>query len=269
MRWRPVAGHEASVVLGARSVKYVLGLLVGVVLLSGYLYPLFGQEPYTTARFSGFVIGSLTTLVPFVGVLIGYGAVASERESGALRLSLSLPRSRSDLVFGKFLGRTAVLAGAVVFALAGAGFLVVYPFGDLELLPYLGFAALTVAFAGIWTGLGLAVSLSVATERRALVLGFGLFFAFVIAWDVAVSALQFGLESAGVVEGALPDPLRFVVGLPPGELYERVVTGFVDPAGSVDGPWYLGKWVALGLFALWGIGPLGLAYRRFEGSDLA
>jgi ABC-2 type transport system permease protein len=43
----------------------------------------------------------------------------------------------------------------------------------------------------------------------------------------------------------------------------------VTPNASVEGPWYLGEWVALAVLVLWAVGPLGLAYWRFERSDLS
>lgn len=269
MTWKLVARQDASLTAGARSVKTLLGVLVTAVLLAGYIYPVAAPDPITTARFPAFVQGVLTTLVPFVGILLGYNAVASDRESGAIKLALALPQSREDVVLGTYLSRTGILTGSLVLATVAAGALVVYPFGELALGPFLVFLVLIAAFGAVWSGLGVAVSLAVATRRRALVLGFGLLFLFVIAWDAAFGALAVGLDAAGIVEGGLPDPVLFVVGLEPGRVFARLVTGFVDPSHPVEGPWYLGEWVALVLLALWLVGPLGLAYRRFAGGDLA
>ncbi|MFC7138550.1 ABC transporter permease [Halosimplex aquaticum] len=269
MSWRVVAGRDADVTVEARSVKLLLGMLVTAVVLAGYVYPMIGREPYTTARFSGFVHGLVTTLVPFVGILLGYNAVVSDRESGAIRLTLSLPHSRRDVVAGTYASRTGLLTAAVVGALVAAGALVVYPFGDLELVPFLLYVALTVAFGAVWSGLGIAVSLAVATSRRALVLGFGLVFLFVVVWDAVERALTLGLSAAGLADDGLPWPVRFLIELEPGHVFGRVTAGFVDPARSVGDAWYLSEWLALGLLVLWVVGPLGLAYARFAGRDLA
>jgi ABC-type transport system involved in multi-copper enzyme maturation permease subunit len=269
MTWRHIARRDGTLTLGTRSVKLLLGALVTVVLLAGYIYPIAGTEPLTTARFPEFVLGALTTLVPFVGVLTSYGAIVGDRESGAIRLSLSLPLSRRGLVLGKTVGRAGLVIGALVGSLLVAGALVVYPFGELALLPFLGFLGLATLFGMVWSGLGIAVSLAAATRRRALVLGFGLVFLFAIVWDTASQALALGLEAAGLIDGQLPGTLQFVLGLTPGRVLERATTGLITPGTGVEGPWYLGGWIALGLLALWAVVPLGLAYRRFEGSDLA
>jgi ABC-2 type transport system permease protein len=114
-----------------------------------------------------------------------------------------------------------------------------------------------------------AASLSVSTKQRALVIAGGLFFLFVVVWDGITAALGIGLAAAGVIGEDTPDGLEFVFGIDPGSVFSRVIDGFVDPGASVGGPWYLGEWAALVLFVLWLVVPVGLAYRRFAGRDLA
>lgn len=268
MTWSVVARRDWPLTLGTRSTKLLLGLLVAALLLAGYVYPVAGTAPITTARFPRFAGGLLTTLVPVVGVLVSYDAVASERESGSLLLSLALPHSRRDVVVGKWVSRTALVTAAVLLASVGAGALVVYPFGELTPWRYLGFVLLTVCFGAVWTGVGLAVSLAASTRRRALVAGFALVFLFAVAWDAAADALVVGLHAAGLVSRDVPGAVRFLVALEPGHVFDRLTTAFVDPTGTLEGPWYLDRWVALALFVLWGTVPVGLAASRFDGSDL-
>ncbi|WP_323192116.1 ABC transporter permease subunit [Halostella sp. PRR32] len=269
MSWPIIARRDWRNTAGQRSTKVLLGLVAYVVLLAGYVYPVLTQEPYSTARFTGYAVGWLTTLVPLVGVLLGYGAVVEEREDGSLLLSLSLPISREDVLVGKYLSRSGLLAATLVISLVVAGGLVVYPYGELDPLPFIGFVVLTVLFGAVWTGMGLAVSLAVSTKRRALVLGVTIFFLLVVVWDTVVDALGLALEAVGLVNGELPEPLQFVVGLAPGRLFGRITDGFLNPAATVDGAWYLSEWVALVLFAGWLVGPLGFAYLRFRGEDLS
>jgi ABC-type transport system involved in multi-copper enzyme maturation permease subunit len=266
MSWRVIARQDGRLTAGARSVKLLLGVFALGVFLLAYLYPVQTQGPVTTARFTGYVTGWLTTIVPIVGILVGYNAVVSERESGALLLSLALPHRREDVLLGKFAGRTGPLAAAIVGTMAVAGALVVYPFGELALAAFVAFVALTVLFGAIWTGLGLAVSLAVATKRRALVLGFGLVFVFVFVWGAAESALRLWLAEGS---GELPAAAQFVFGLAPGRAFARVTDGFLDPGAAVEGPWYLGEWAGLAVLLAWAVAPLGLAALRFARRDLA
>ncbi|PSP31671.1 copper ABC transporter permease [Halobacteriales archaeon QH_10_67_22] len=269
MTWAVIAKQDARTTVGARSVKVLLGLLAFVVLLFAYIYPVVGGDTISTARFPGFVSGALATLVPLVALLLGYNAVAGERESGAVLLSLSLPHSRRDLVLGKYVSRTGLVAGTLLVSLVGAGALVVYPFGELDVVPFLAFVLFSLSFTAVWSGLGVAVSLAASTKRRALVAGFALFFLFVVVWDAVTGALQAGLTAVELIDGSLPDPLRFVVGLEPGRAFGRLVTGFVDPTDSIEGAWYLSKWVSLVVLELWVVGPMALAFLWFDGRDLS
>lgn len=269
MTWRTVARQDSAVTVGTRSAKLLLAAVGLVVLLMGYVFPILTGGPVSTARFPSFVSEALVILVPFVGMLLSYNAVAGQRESGAIRLALSLPQSRWDVVLGTALSRVALVTAALVSSLLLAGVLVVYPFGELVVAPFVGFLALAVLFGAVWVGLGVAVSIAVTTKRRALVAGFSLVFLSVVFWDTAVEALTLGLDRAGLISGELPGPVRFLVGLEPSRVFDRATTGLVTPDASVGGPWYLNEWVALGLLVLWVVGPLGAAYYRFAGSDLS
>jgi len=269
MTWRTVARQDGKLTADSQSARLLLGLVAFVVLLAGYIYPMVTQPPHTTARFPAFVEGAVTTVVPFVGVLLGYNAVVSDRESGAIRLALSLPQSRGDVVFGKYLSRTGLLAATLVTALVAAGALVVYPFGELALGRFALYLLLAVAFGAVWSGIGLAVSLAVATKRRALVVGVVLLFLFVLVWDTLEQGVALGLAAAGLAADGLPAVAEFAFGLTPGRVFSRATVAFVDPSRGVEGAWYLGGPVALVLLALWLVGPVGLAYARFVGSDLS
>lgn len=52
--------------------------------------------------------------VPMLGLGISYASIAGERDSGSIKILLSLPNSRRDVVLGKFIGRCAVLTLAIL-----------------------------------------------------------------------------------------------------------------------------------------------------------
>jgi len=268
MSWRVITRSDIAETVRPRSVKLLLALPALVILGGAYLYPVVGSEPYTTARFAGFVSGSLPTVVALTGILLGYNAVVGKRESGAIRLSLSLPHSRRDIVWGTFLSRSGLLCGVMAGSLAVGLVLVVYPFGSLSALRSLWFALLALALGAVWVGLGFAASLSVATKRRAFVLAFGLFVVLRFAWDLLVTAIGRGLTEAGLA-GDDPTATAALRAVEPGVVFQRLTDAFVDPSASVDNVWYLNEWLAVLLFVAWLTLPLGLAYYRFEESDIA
>lgn len=268
MSWWVITRSDATETVRPRSVKLLLALPALIILGGAYLYPVLGSEPYTTARFAGFVSGWLPTVVALVGTLLGYNAVVGKRESGVIRLSLSLPHSRRDLVWGTLASRAGLLCGTMTAALAVGLALVVYPFGSLSVLRSLGFAALTVALGAVWVNLGITASLLVATKRRAFVVAFGLFVLLRFAWTVLLSAVERGLSETGLV-GDDPAATAALQAAEPGAVFQRLTDAFVDPGAGVDSAWYLNEWLALVVLVAWLVVPLGLAYYRFEGSDIA
>lgn len=268
MTWGVLARHEARQSYRARSIRFLLGIFVFVSVIGGYVYPVFASEPYTTAHFGGYIASWMTLLVPLLGLVIGYNAIVSERTSGALFLSLSLPHSRRDLVLGKYAGRLGLLTLGIVASLFVAGALVVYPFGDLRLLPFLGFVVLTVGLAAVYTGIGIGISMVTRSKQRATVAAFGLYFLLVLIWNELRIALAMGLGGVGLLDGELPGPIEFVFASEPGNVYTRLIIAFIDPSQSLNGSWYLNEWLALALFAIWLVVPLGMAYRWFLEVDL-
>lgn len=266
MSWRAIARRERRLLLGARLPKLVLVGLVGLVALAAYVYPVVGRDPITTGRFAGFVQGWLGAVLAPVGVLFGYGAVAREHESGALRLALSMPHGRATLVLGRFVGRAGLLGAAVVAALAVGCVLVVYPFGTLEPVRFLAFAALSVTYGAVWVGIGVGASALVATNRRALVLAVGALFVLVVVWNGLMAATEAGLVRAGVTDGPLRIAVDVAAGLDPGSAFGTLVRTLAS-TGSAD-VWYEGPALALPALLGWLVGPLALGLVRFVRRDL-
>jgi ABC-2 type transport system permease protein len=252
----------------ARLTKVTLVGLIAVVSVAAYVYPVVGTPPITTGRFGAFVGGWLGGLLAPIGVLFGYGAVAREHESGALRLALSMPHGRSSLVLGRFVGRAGVLGAATVVGMAIAGVLVVYPFGTLQPLRFLAFVLLCVTHGAIWVGIGVAASTLVATNRRALVLGVVVLFVLVIVWDAVTAGAEAGLVAAGVTDGPIRTAVRVSAQLDPGSAFETLVTALATSDRGA-GAWYDGPTLALPVFVGWLLCPLSVAVLRFEWRDLA
>lgn len=271
MSWRAVARRDLRELSEPRLVRWSLLGLAAILVFGGYLFPVMaGPPPTPMDRFPGFMTGAVTIFVPLVAVLMGYKAVVGERESGELALSLSLPHTRRDVVLGKLAARGGLLAAAVLGGLGLAAVLVVYPFGTLEPLTYLGFLAVTQLFGLAFLCLAVGISAVAPAERMATVIALGLFALFVVLWDLVGDGLAAGLEAVGLAATGLPNWAVFLLGLEPVSAYERVVGAFWGGAGpNVAGaPWYLSGWVALLLLVAWAAVPLGLGYYRFRGADL-
>jgi len=111
----------------------------------------------------------VTFLLPVVAIFVGYASITKERTSGSLKLLLSLPHSRKDVIIGKVLGRCGVLGVPLAVSLAltavflAASQLTFKPvlfglFGLFTLVFGLVFVAITVSISGVfekssWSGI--------------------------------------------------------------------------------------------------------------------
>ena len=123
-------------------------------------------------------LGALTAaqvlqyLVPLLIILLGFGALAGEREQGTLRQLLATGISRRDLALGKALGVAGALALLLIpAAIVGSAAITIgspgpaaTPFARGTVL-----AAGYLAYFGVFVALSLAVSAWVRSARTALV----------------------------------------------------------------------------------------------------
>lgn len=272
--------------LWALTVLFVLFVGVGV-----YLYAetelLRAGDPtgdglITTLR------GAVSLLVPVTGLLVGHKAIVGERESGSLKVLLSLPHTRRDAVFGKLLGRTTVLAisiliGFVIGTVLGIGLI-----GEFEAVDFIGFTVITVllAFAYISIALGLSAATSSASRAGAIAFGFWLVFEFL--WGIIGTGLLWasnGFSLDGIGEGGLPEWFFLYSRLSPSAAYNtateilfsgqsltrtNLVGETFNPLGEgATIPFYLEDWFALVILAVWIVVPVTLGYLRFESTDLS
>ena len=135
------------------------------------------------------------TLVPLIALVVAYNAVTGERKSGSLKLLLSLPHSRADVVFGKVAGRAAALSAAIAVGfLLPAIILAVGPF-SLEIGAYLGYTLLVALLASAFVAIAVGWSAAAPSQRIALGGAIGLYFLFGPFWGAIQFRLQMALSS--------------------------------------------------------------------------
>lgn len=135
-----------------------------------------------------FTIASLVSLViyliPLIALMLGFDAIVGERERGSLGLLLSMPMTRFELLLGKYLGLAAALSAST---LAGFGLVAVVLAAELDgtaLFHYAGFMFSSVLLGMAFLSLAVMVSVFATDRTRASGLAIGLWFFFVLIFDL-------------------------------------------------------------------------------------
>ncbi len=108
-------------------------------------------------RTAASLVNALLLFVPLIGLSVGAGTLANDRERGTLIYLLAQPVSRAEIFFGKALGASLAVIAALGlgFGLAGLG---LASAGGGSPGVYLGLAGFTLLFALASLGLGFVIS---------------------------------------------------------------------------------------------------------------
>lgn len=240
-------------------------------------------------------VAMLTQLfVPGIALVAGYMAVVGERRSGSLRVLLSYPFSRRDIVAGKLVGRILVTSTALVVGFAVASVLVVVLYGAPDVAAFAGFVGAGVLLGLTFTGLAVGGSAAASSRGRAMTLTIGSFVAMVFFWKPAAAGVYYAvtgslpglhaerwyfllqrlnpLEAFRVLSGAaLDEEVSAVPELPVENLPADVSPEQLELANRLLGgevPFYLTEWFSVVVLVVWGAIPVVLGYWWFERTDL-
>lgn len=170
-----------------------------VFALLALLISFFGLSSLGVGGYQGFnrVTASLLNLVlyllPLIALVMGSSAVVGEKESGSLHVLLTQPVSKSEVIIGKFLGLSLALLASILTGFGGAGVVIAWKIGTINIMDYLIFVLLSIILAFIF--LSIALLISVISKKRAQALGFGIFiwFLMILVYDflaIGVVSLQ-------------------------------------------------------------------------------
>jgi ABC-type transport system involved in multi-copper enzyme maturation permease subunit len=230
MRWSPLARKEARTVATSKGVWLLAILLVPW----GYRPSYVGWDGLGANITAGYVQLAGTALLPLGVLLLSYQTIVGERTSGSVKFVLGLPLTRTEVLFGKIVGRTAGIAGPVTLSflvLAGIGLV---NHGMFDPLPFLGVVLVTLVYVCVLVSI--AVSISAVAERTVTVAGavFGaVFLPFIVFWSQIATAIFSQLTGTSVnpFDPPASGPLFFLHRLSPGGAY-HVVSNWVLGVGN-------------------------------------
>ncbi|MFD1513816.1 ABC transporter permease subunit [Halomarina rubra] len=264
----------------ARS-RRLLALIALFVLFVGGLAYFFADIAGTGADEGGFalVISLLVPtaiLLPAIGVLTGYRAVSNERETGSLKILLSLPHSREDVVFGKFLGRSLVVTLAIVVGFAVGGLVLAVLASSFPTVEYVLFTLLTILLGVTFVSIGVGLSSGIESENLVVTIGIGLVILFTLLWQVLLLAAMLILDNFEIGSAATQaDIVTFLAVLSPRQAFLIAFSAITPADQNVNAPgganvdaFWLQDWFGFVVLAFWLVVPLALGYLRFRRADL-
>jgi len=276
------------------SLTSLLVLLIGIFYVAAWY---FADDPGATQLVQGLAL-PMQVIVPLAALIAGYMSIVGERRSGSIKVLLGLPPTRSDVVFGKLLGRSGVVATAVLTAFVVATVLSGLLIGGVPLAELGGLLLASILLGLAFVGIAVGVSAAVSSRGRAMAAVVGTYLLFLGFWDVLIGGLY------RLVTGAFPpspivpqDPIEpwalLLQRLNPMEAYGVVASALIDTrvfpltlqfpiginptpnpnvatADLVTGevPFYLNDWFAGVVLLAWFVVPVVLGYVRFRGVDL-
>lgn len=219
----------------------------------------FGTAEVGPSRY-GSVVASLVELgvylVPLAALAVGYDTVVGAEETGALDMLFALPLSQAQVIVGKFLGRAAVLGGAMMIGFTAGGVAAVVTIGIAGLGQYAVFVLAAVLTATAFLGMSVLFSTLASEKTQALGVALVAWLWFVLLHDLVALGLIAGMD--------LPDAaLTAMVLTNPADVFRLLVLsqlqtttgGFAAVLAAAN----LSTPVLIASLLGWLVGPLGLA----------
>ena len=269
-------------------------LLVTITGVVSYFGEDIAQAGATTEALVIFVSEITRLVIPLIALILGWKAIAGERERGSIKILLSLPHSRKDVLLGKLIGRVAVLSISLVVGFVLAAVVVAALLGTFDVTDYVGLLAMSILYGVAYTSIAVALSSLTRSTTVAGAAMVGVFVLFYIVWNAIMQAIgllmnfgylsgeeyEFEINGETVTNERLPDWAYFIESIDPGYAYNNalsIVTGAAETELGValeeamfDGsiPFYLQDWFSFVVLLFWIVTPIAVALYRFDRVDL-
>lgn len=247
--------------------RWVLAITVLLTLFALTLV-LLGSAPVGEVKASpiAITIVSLASLniflLPLIALLLAYDTLVGEIENGTMLLLLSYPLARWQVVLGKYLGQSLILASATLVAYAVAALALRIQHPDMAAnfsawRPYITMTFSTIALGCAFLAMGYLISAISRERARAAGLAIATWLVFVLIYDIALLGILIADKGRTLGEKALswllwanPADSYRLLNLGSGE--NAHVAGLINvgQSAALSPPWLtasLALWIALPL----------------------
>ena len=276
MNWLVIARRDFQDARRSRILALVVGLFVALVAIVTATSSTSGDRAAENALWN--LHGIALFLMPIVMLVVGYLAIAGERESGRIKYLLGLPNRRWEVVLGKFLSRSLVAALAIGLSMVVGLGIIALRYDSVPAADWAVLAVFMLFFGAVYVGIAVGISALTATRARAMAGVVGVYVIFTVFWIAPqVNPMN---SVAYLVEDLLglsprENLYEFVFHLSPSFAYSRLGNGVIfdraeDGAQVVppDAPFYLQETFMPVILAGWLVVALGVGYLRFRDAEL-
>ncbi|MFB6070250.1 MAG: ABC transporter permease subunit [Halanaeroarchaeum sp.] len=277
MRAIAVARKEVADAIRSRVLRAIVAVVavVNTLVVAVTLLVPDGPSVYSAIGGMAQIAG---VLVPIVALVAAYLSIAGERESGSIKVLLGLPPTRSAVLAGKFLGRSAVVIVGILAGYAVAALVAVAAFGSVPAVAFAGATLLAAVLGVIFVGIAIGISGATATRSRAMTVSIATYLLLTLFWDAVPELAAMALGTSGGSAGTVPAWYLLLRVLSPTGAFNALVvellgvsTGTPGIAATVAGPvpFYLQPVALAAVLVAWTAVPLAYGHRAFRRADLS
>lgn len=185
-----------------------------------------GQAGFTHLSTTLVSLASLAVFViPLIALMLAYDGVVGEDESGTLLLLMTYPLSRWQLILGKMMGQSMIMAFSTIIGF-GLSAVIMGLFSDdtswSELFkPYAFFIVFAILLGWVFIAIATMISASVSEKSKAAGLALITWFIFVFMFDLSLLGLLVSTE--GNVNAEL---FPYLLLLNPTDVFRLIIIDF-------------------------------------------
>lgn len=181
-------------------------------------------------------------LIPIIALMLSYGAVVGEIERGSMSAFLSLPVKRFEIILGKFVGLSTVLAVSIIAGFGIAGIIIGLNVGDINIGEYLFFLVASILLGTVFISLGLFASSFFKRRSTSMGMAVFLWFFFTMIWSVITLGVASMIVDIGsIASGDIPDWYFAIEMINPLSSYNGLVSINIESVSSM-GQQFIGSY---------------------------
>ncbi|MBC7081281.1 MAG: ABC transporter permease [Thermoplasmatales archaeon] len=217
-------------------------------------------------------------LIPILGLMLGYATIAGEKERGSLAIVLSYPVKRWEVLLGKFLGLSCVIASSIFIGFGIAGIVIGMNVKEVKWMEYFSFIALSILLGIVYVAI--SIMISSLFKKRATAMGGAIFtwFLFSMIWGIILFGLLIIIYKSNPLQilndnFLAPNWFYILSALNPVSAFESLVYLNVTPLRGgvpiqINYPSFYNNTFLFSMLLMWIILSLVLAYLFFKNRDI-